>query len=95
MIQSNKNNNGEKKPLPKITDINRDAFLNVCMQIIESVTRKQAVICIKQEALNTFPDIDKPVFAWDNSKSQWIMTLPVPEKPKSKLALPSDRIIGG
>lgn len=85
--------NGEKKKksLPKITDINRDAFLNVCLQIIEKLTHKQAVICIKQEALDTFPDIDKPVFAWDNSKEQWVMTLPVRDKPT--IVTPNKRII--
>ncbi len=82
----------KKKKLPKITDINRDAFLYVALQIIENLTHKQAVIAIKQEALDTFPDIDKPVFAWNNSKEQWIVTLPVPDKPK--IATPNRRIIG-
>lgn len=87
--------NGEKtkkKPLPKITDINRDAFLHVALQIIENLSHKNAVIGIKQEALDSFPDIEKPVYAWDNSKEQWIVTLPKPDK--KKIVTPNKRIVG-
>ena len=87
MIQPN-----EKKPLPKITDINRDAFLYVLMSTIEQLTRKRVYIGIKQEALDAFPDCDKPVFAWNNSKEQWFISMPTSEK-KPKIVTLDKRII--
>jgi len=85
--------NGEKKPLMEITEKDKDAFLHVALNLIEHLTGKAAFIGIKQEALNTFPDFEKPVFAWDNSKQQWMMTLPKPPKPKKTIMTPSRDLI--
>ena len=84
-------NNGEKKPLPKITEKDKDAFLHVTLKIIGQLTRPRAVVCIKQEGLDTFPNEEKPVFAWDNSKKQWAVTLLA---PKQKIVTLNKRIIG-
>lgn len=85
--------NGEKKPLREITEKDKDAFLYVALKLIEQLTGRAAMVCIKQEALDTFPDFEKPVFAWDNSKQQWMVTNPKPPKPKKTIMTPGRGLI--
>jgi len=90
-------NNGEKdkkKPLPKFDEKWKDCFIHVALKIIEGLTGQGAQICIKPEALESFPDFEKPIFVWDNSKKHWAVINPkVEEQKKTKLALPNRGLI--
>lgn len=83
--------NGEKKPLPKLTEKDKDAFIAVLLITLENLTKKKAIFSIKREALDTFPNKNGPVFVWDNSKEHWSVMLP---EPKKKILTPNKRIIG-
>ena len=86
-------NNGEKKstPTPMFEEEWKDAFIYVALMIISNLTHKQANISIKQEALETFPKVDKPLFIWNNSKKHWMVMNP---KKKEEIITPNKRIIG-
>lgn len=85
-------NNGEKKPLPKLTEKDKDAFIAVLLYSLGKLTGKEPIVGIKQEALDNYPETEGPVFTWDNSKKQWFVSLPKSEK--KKIVTPNKRIIG-
>ena len=88
-------NNGEieKKPLPEFKEEWKDVFLHVALRIIENLSKHQAMIAIKTEALESFPENEKPIFAYNKSKEHWQIMNPNPEKkivtPKRNLILPT------
>jgi len=81
----------EKKPLPQFREEWKECFIHVAIKIIEKLSGQAASICIKQEALEGFPDFEKPIIVWDNSKKHWMAMNP--KKEESKIATPSKRII--
>ena len=83
--------NGEKKPLPEMTEKGKDAFINILLATLQMITKKNIVIGLKQEAIDTFPEKETPLFVWDNSKEQWFVSLPKAEK---KILTPERRIVG-
>lgn len=82
--------NGTKKPFPKITDDYRDAFIAVLLITLGNITKRDPMISIKKEALESFPDDQHPVFIWNNTKQDWSVMLP---PPKKKILTPNKRII--
>lgn len=74
-------NNGEKKPLPDFKEEWKDCFIHVALKIIESLSGQGAQICIKPEALEDFPEQEKPLFVWDNRKGCWVALNPTKEEP--------------
>ncbi len=84
----------KKKPLPQFKEEYKDAFLHVALKLLSKLAGQDAQICIKPEALDSFPDKDKPIFAWDKSKGHWAAINPREEEPKkTKLALPKRGLI--
>ena len=82
--------NGEKKPLPEMTEKGRDAFINILLATLEMMAKKHVVIGLKQLAIDTFPEKETPLYVWDNSKEQWFVSLP---KPENKILTPSKHIV--
>ena len=81
----------DMNPLPVLSERDKDAFIVVLLNALGSLTGREPVIGIKREALDEFPEYDRPVFVWNNSKEQWFVSLPKPEK---KILTPNKRIIG-
>jgi len=93
-------NNGEKSKTtdrPKFDEQHLFCFLHVALRIIEKLSGQGARICIKQEALDRFPDIEKPILVWDKRKKHWAALNPMNPEPKKqkkpKLALPRKGLI--
>jgi hypothetical protein len=85
----------KKKPIPKFDEKWLHCYLHVALKMIGKLTDQEAQICIKQEALDSFPEIEKPIFVYDKSKGHWAAINPKAEtKPKNpKLALPNRGLI--
>ena len=103
---SGDNGENKKKSIPKFEEKWLYAYLHVALKVIEGLNRKisklqggiisdgDAQICIKKEALDSFPENNKPFFVWDNSKEHWAMMNPKHEEPKkTKLELPNRGLI--
>lgn len=86
-------NNGEKKSPPKFNEKWKDCFIHVAIKMIEGLSGQDVSICIKQEALDIFPDIDKPIFVYDKGKEHWMALNPKKEEkiltPRRKVYDPS------
>lgn len=79
-------NNGEKekrKSPPEFKEEYKDAFIYVALKMIEKLSGQGAQICIKQEALDSFPEKEAPIFVWDNRKEHWAVINPI-VKPETK-----------
>ena len=81
----------KKKPLPELKEEWKDCFIYVALKIIEKLSGQDAQICIKPEALENFPEFEKPIFVWDNSKGHWAAMNP--KKEESKIATPRRDLI--
>ena len=79
-----------RKPLPTLSEKDKEAFLYIALLTLENLTKKNALIGIKHEGLETFPDCDRPVFAWNITEQKWYVSLPKVDK---KIVTPEKRII--
>lgn len=73
-----------------ITDDYKDAFIAVLLITIGNITKRDPMISIKKEALDSFPEDQHPIFVWNATRQDWSVMLPKPEK---KIVTPNKRII--
>jgi len=80
-------------PTEEMTEDYKDAFIAVLLITLGNLTGKEPMISIKKEALDSFPDVQHPVYVWNNTKQDWSVMLPKPEKkivtPNRNLFLPN------
>ena len=73
-------------PTEEMPDDYKDAFIALLLIMVGNITGRQPMISMKKEALESFADVQHPLYIWNNTKEDWSVMLP---KPKPKIVEPN------